>query len=187
MIHINESTKNNIPISDVLRIRSFKHFEELTVKGQIQFASSEPEKLFKNLFKDFDEISAAGGVVVNSGRILLIKRFGFWDLPKGKLEIGEEPGFCALREVREECGLNNDLNIVKELSPTYHVYDYGGQSILKKTYWFKMESSFSGKLIPQLEEDILECLWVPIEKIDNYMISAYPLIGSLLNDFIGDK
>ena len=56
----------------------------------------------------------------------------YWDLPKGKLEIGENPNECAMREVQEECGLNNDLSIIQELNPTYHVYEYGSQSILKK-------------------------------------------------------
>jgi 8-oxo-dGTP pyrophosphatase MutT (NUDIX family) len=187
LIHINESAKNNIPIRDVDRVKSFKHFEELTIKGQIQFVSSDPEKIFKNLFQDFDEITAAGGLVINSARILLIKRFGFWDLPKGKLEKGEEPSSCALREVQEECGLSNELKIVKEMSPSYHVYEHENNSILKKTIWFQMASSFSEKLIPQLEEDIVECRWVPIGEIDNYLGSTYPLIGALLNDFIGDK
>lgn len=187
MIYINESAKNNIPLIDIHRVKSFKHFEELTIKGQIQFVSSEPKKFFKNLFQDFDVITAAGGLVINSDRILLIKRFGFWDLPKGKLEIGEEPSSCALREVQEECGLSNELKIVKEMRSSYHVYEYENKSILKKTIWFQMSSSFSEKLIPQLEEDIVECRWVPIEEIDNYLNLSYPLIGALLNDFIGDK
>ena len=32
----------------------------------------------------------------------MINRFGYWDLPKGKLEIGENPNECAVREVQEE-------------------------------------------------------------------------------------
>ena len=85
------------------------------------------------------------------------------------------------------CGLNNDLSIIHELNPTYHVYEYGSQSILKKTYWFNMESTYSGKLTPQEEEDIIDCRWVPIEELGKYMVSAYPLIANLLKDFILDK
>ena len=50
----------------------------------------------------------AGGGVVVTGRsrdILLIRRHGIWDLPKGKRERGEAVQDCALREVAEETGV----------------------------------------------------------------------------------
>ncbi len=187
MLEIKQSAKKDIPVAFVVPIMSFKHFMEITKNGQIQFTTSQLNRDFKNMFQSFEHIMAAGGIVKNSGKILLINRFGYWDLPKGKLEIGENPNECALREVQEECGLNNDLSIIQELNPTYHVYEYGSQSILKKTYWFNMESTYSGKLTPQEEEDIIDCRWVPIEELGKYMVSAYPLITNLLKDFILDK
>ena len=187
VIEIKQSAKKDIQVAHVVPILSFKHFMEITKNGQIQFTSIELNRDFKNMFQSFEHIMAAGGIVKNSGNILLINRFGFWDLPKGKLEIGENPNECALREVQEECGLNNNLSVVQELNPTYHVYEYGSQSILKKTYWFEMESTYSGKLTPQLEENITDCRWVSIEELGKYMVSAYPLIDNLLKDFILDK
>ena len=187
VLEIKQSAKKDIPVAFVVPILSFKHFMEITKNGQIQFTTSQLNRDFKNMFQSFEHIMAAGGIVKNSGKILLINRFGYWDLPKGKLEIGENPSECAMREVQEECGLNNDLSIIQELNPTYHVYEYGSQSILKKTYWFKMESTYSGKLTPQEEEDIIDCRWVPIEELGKYMVSAYPLIANLLKDFILDK
>src|SRR5215204_4522110 len=55
----------------------------------------------KNAFtKKFTLIKAAGGLVVNDDRhLLLIFRRGKWDLPKGKLDPGESLETCALREV----------------------------------------------------------------------------------------
>ena len=39
----------------------------------------------------FTMVDAGGGVVFNSqGEFLIIKRNGVWDLPKGKLEKGED-------------------------------------------------------------------------------------------------
>ncbi len=187
MIEIKQSAKKDIQVAHVVPILSFKHFMEITKNGQIQFTSMELNRDFKNMFQSFEHIMAAGGIVKNSGKILLINRFGFWDLPKGKLEIGENPNECALREVQEECGLNNNLSVVQELNPTYHVYEYGSRSILKKTNWFEMESTYSGKLTPQLEENITDCRWVSIEELGKYMVSAYPLIANLLKDFILDK
>ena len=52
----------------------------------------------------------AGILVVQQGRLLLVKRaiepyLGFWDIPGGYLEVDELPGEAAVREVREETGL----------------------------------------------------------------------------------
>ena len=42
-------------------------------------------------------ITAAGGLVQNNeGAFLLIFRRGFWDLPKGKLDVGESIPDCAV-------------------------------------------------------------------------------------------
>ena len=53
-----------------------------------------------------DMIVAAGGVVLQNGRVLLVHRprYNDWSLPKGKLDDGESPLETAIREVREETG-----------------------------------------------------------------------------------
>ena len=52
-------------------------------------------------------IEAAGGLVYNAkDQLLMIFRNGKWDLPKGKLEVGENIEQCAMREVEEECGIS---------------------------------------------------------------------------------
>lgn len=184
MIHINESSKKNIPIIDVEIIENYQAFCGLIAKENIQIVSNDIKFTFNNLFYNFHRIEAAGGVVMNGDKVLMIKRFGFWDFPKGKREEGEEVDLCAIREVQEECGITDDLQIVKKLDSTYHVYEYKGVSILKKTHWFHMKTSFSKKLIPQIEEDITECSWIHIGKIESYLASAFPLIRSLSRDFI---
>jgi 8-oxo-dGTP diphosphatase len=53
------------------------------------------------------EIEAAGGVVLQNGRVALVHRpkYDDWTLPKGKLDPGETFEQAALREVGEETGL----------------------------------------------------------------------------------
>lgn len=103
---------------------------------------------------NFKIVKAAGGKVLNVKKeVLFIKRFGRWDLPKGKLEKGENIKACALREVEEECGVSK-LRILNRLETTYHIYREKNQNVLKITYWFLMQTEFEGKLIPQTEEEI---------------------------------
>ncbi|MCC6818594.1 MAG: NUDIX domain-containing protein [Bacteroidia bacterium] len=133
-----------------------------TFKGKkyIVFESEHPGELFKILKKQFKLIKAAGGVVFNElGQLLLIKRLGKWDLPKGKLEVGEDQRLAALREVHEECGLNF-LGILGKLTNTYHVYHLKGRWILKRSAWYRMVAWGDISVEPQVEEDITEVCWV---------------------------
>ena len=98
------------------------------------------EENWKDFCSKFIMIEAAGGLVFNKdGHILMIFRNGKWDLPKGKLEIGESVEECAKREVEEECGIYG-LDIIEKLLDTYHTYKLKGNKILKKTYWYKMNT-----------------------------------------------
>jgi hypothetical protein len=64
------------------------------------------DKLWQDFTSCFRIIEAAGGLVWNPrGEILFIYRRGKWDLPKGKVDVGEEINEAAVREVKEECGL----------------------------------------------------------------------------------
>ena len=108
----------------------------------------------------FTTVEAAGGLVFNDqGEFLVIERRGVWDLPKGKLEKGEGYEEAALRELKEETGLQG-LEPVQPLLSTYHTYPLKGERILKKTRWIEMK--YHGADPPQLqeEEDITDYRWV---------------------------
>ncbi len=118
------------------------------------------EKMFHHLEECFHYVEAAGGVVRNkANRLLFIRRWNIWDLPKGKVDRGEEIRQCALREVEEETGVTA-LQITKELPVSYHFYFYKEKLHLKKTHWFLMETDFDGPLKPQREEDISQVSWL---------------------------
>lgn len=112
------------------------------------------EESWKKFQSRFKNQKAAGGKVLNANNeVLFIYRFNKWDLPKGKVDNGESVSECAIREVEEECGITN-LQIIKPLETTYHIYQEKGTTILKTTYWFLMNIDFVGELTPQLEEGI---------------------------------
>lgn len=142
------------------------------------------DELWADFRAHFREIDAAGGLVRNdSGEVLFIHRLGKWDLPKGKREMEEEIADCALREVREECGLE-DLTLVKPLSDTYHAYHMNGIRFLKRTYWFEMRSN-QQHFVPQAEEGITDVLWVHPSAINWDKMPTYRNIKSLIDREVG--
>jgi 8-oxo-dGTP pyrophosphatase MutT (NUDIX family) len=135
-------------------------------------------KEFQNYFKI---IKAAGGLVKNeNNEMLFIYRLDKWDLPKGKVEKGEEIEVAAIREIEEECGIT-DLTILKQLQDTYHIYRFKDKLILKQTYWFELTSNFKGALVPQLEEDITKVEWLTDTEIETkVLMNTYASIKELL-------
>lgn len=138
------------------------------------------DELWEVFNKIFSMVEAAGGKVVNqNGEILMIKRLGKWDLPKGKIEEGEDPKTAALREVEEECGING-LEVTDELETTYHTYSLVGKRIVKRTYWYEMKYNGNQALVPQTEEDITEVRWVKPEEVEGLLENSYGSIKQLL-------
>jgi len=109
---------------------------------------------------------AAGGVlyrlVEDSYEVLLIRRNGYWDIPKGKLEDGETVEECARREVSEEIGIPLP-QIVASLDATWHSYVLDGETMAKTTHWFLMTTT-AQLFTPQVEEQIELVEWVPLEQ-----------------------
>ncbi len=150
-------------------------------KKKIIFVTDKPAALMTKVRKQFKVIKAAGGVVFNEdGELLLIKRLGLWDLPKGKLEEGEDQRLAALREVHEECGLNF-LGILNKMANTYHVYFLKGRWILKKTAWYRMIAWGDISVQPQLEENITEVRWVNKAFLDAPEFETYDSLKELIH------
>lgn len=138
------------------------------------------EELKKALFKKFTLISAAGGLVFNEkDEILLIFRRGKWDLPKGKLDKGEKLEDCAIREVKEETGLQK-VKLGKFITLTYHTYHEGSRFILKESHWFIMKTKSGQEVKPQTEEEITEIRWGKKDDLPVYLLNSYPSVADVL-------
>jgi 8-oxo-dGTP pyrophosphatase MutT (NUDIX family) len=146
----------------------------------VYFSSANPAADWKTFQSLFIYIAAAGGLVQNDqGQLLFIKRLGKWDLPKGKVEKGEDIKTAAIREVEEECGIGN-LKISKSLPSTFHMYELKGEVVFKETFWFAMQTDFQKELTPQTEEDITEVCWVDPQQMEEQLKNTYPSIRELL-------
>ncbi|BCY03523.1 (deoxy)nucleoside triphosphate pyrophosphohydrolase [Stutzerimonas stutzeri] len=73
----------------------------------------------------------AAAVVYRDGNILITRRApgeklaGMWEFPGGKLESGESPQSCIVRELREELGVESDAGEILTTS----LYTYPGGTI----------------------------------------------------------
>jgi 8-oxo-dGTP pyrophosphatase MutT (NUDIX family) len=138
----------------------------------IDLVFENPKMAWLKFCEDFIYIEASGGLVKRMHEYLFIFRNEKWDLPKGKLEFKEKPESGAIREIEEECGIFN-LEVIRKLTDTFHVYKMNGKSYLKKTYWFLMNYSeaFDGK--PQIEEGIKEIKWFRKDAFDSVKNNTY--------------
>ena len=144
------------------------------------------DKLKKVFFKNFTGIEAAGGIVQNNKKeLLFIYRLDKWDLPKGKMEKGEKPDECALREVEEETGVTG-LELKKKIGETYHTYNAFGKEFLKTTHWYYITCSGAQNPVPQTEEDITAIKWVATRDIKDPMANTYPSIKDILGKFFDE-
>lgn len=158
---------------------------ENTPSQGLNIYHSDIDRLWTDFKQFFKNIEAAGGIVLNpENKILFIHRLGKWDLPKGKIEVGESRELAAVREVEEECGIF-DLELKDFINSTYHVYtERDGKKILKTTYWFEMLYSGNETPIPQIEEGINEVGWKTEQEIEDIILpSTFQNIKLILDNF----
>ena len=131
------------------------------------------QEAWRDFKSHFKVISASGGLVINKQlEFLFIFRGGKWDLPKGRIEKGEQIKEAALREVKEECGISK-LKLGEFLITTYHIFFQNNQNRLKETHWFQMETTTKEVLIPQLEEGITIAIFKNKEESERALDNSY--------------
>ncbi|MCB4208328.1 NUDIX domain-containing protein [Arthrobacter sp. UM1] len=95
-----------------------------------------PQTVGVHVRRESDDVVAAGGIVWRRSarglRVLLIHRprYDDWSWPKGKLDPGETVPECAVREIREEIGIEARLGI--PLPSIHYRVSAGEKSVF---YW----------------------------------------------------
>lgn len=160
-----------------------RSFIDKMYAGEIDYpvliVSKNKKTLWQKLLDHCPVVYAAGGIIKKrSGPYLFIYRRGWWDLPKGKLDIGETNRKAALREVYEEVGLK--CKILSSLPFTFHCYQEQKRLVIKQTAWYLMECSTSVVKL-QKEEDISQCKWVTKKRLKAMQERIYPNLRPLLD------
>ena len=151
--------------------------------GRSHENSSQPTKSVKKqspqrYARRVDEVSAGGLVVDASGtKGLLIGRLDakdvkrerlLWSLPKGHIEPGETPEQAAVREVKEETGIESEID--KSLGVIDFWFMASGKRIHKTVHHFLFKE-VGGQIAPQVSE-VDDVRWFPLDEIVSKL--AYP-------------
>lgn len=109
------------------------------------------------------QIVAAGAVVLRHGpsgpEVLLVHRphLNDWSLPKGKLDRGESLPTCAVREVREETGV--EVFLTARLSDVHYPTDRGP----KVVHWWRAAPLPNGDAEPRPRDGEVDAVqWLPV-------------------------
>lgn len=120
-------------------------------------------------------IVGVGAVIVQDGKLVLIRRGvepdkGKWSIPGGGVELGETVGDAAVREAKEECGLDIELFEDRPMDALDKMVP-GEKGRLKYHYVLLqfLARPKGGTLKPT--SDATEARWVPLEEVERYNLT----------------
>jgi 8-oxo-dGTP diphosphatase len=137
---------------------------------------------------DFPRIGV-GVIIEEKGCVLLIQRkgahgAGSWSSPGGHLEFGESPEQCAIRETKEEVGI--EVGDIRFVAVTNDIFKESGKHYI--TLWMQADH-LSGEPKIAAENEVAEVSWfkweslptplfIPLENLMNQ--KSYPPDGLLI-------
>ncbi len=128
---------------------------------------------------------AAGGVVLRQGpggpEVVLAGRVadGSWVFPKGTPDPGETIEETALREVREESGL--DVRIARPLGTMAYWFIASGQRVHKRVHFFLMDAV--GGDLARHDEEYDDVRWVSV--VDARRMLSFASYREILDRALG--
>jgi len=120
-------------------------------------------------------IVGVGTVIVQDGKLVLVKRGvepgkGKWSIPGGAVELGETVRDTAMREAKEECGL--DIELVEDTPMDAIDNMIMGENERLRYHYVLLQflaRPRGGTL--RAGGDVTEVRWVPLEEVDTYNLT----------------
>jgi len=117
-------------------------------------------------------VVGVGVVIVDCGRLVLVRRgaepaLGKWSFPGGAVELGEAVRDAAVREAKEECGL--DVELVEDRPMDVYDIRKVDESGRLRYHYVLLEflvQPKGGALKPT--SDVTDARWVPLEEVEKY-------------------
>lgn len=129
-------------------------------------------------------IPCAAAILMRGEEVLLIRRgrepnYGQWSFPGGAVELGESSRECAVREAREETGLEVEILDVAAVVDRVFRDEAGG---IRYQYLIVdyLAIPVGGEL--RAADDVLEAKWVPFHEAERYDLA--PPTGDVLRKAI---
>jgi ADP-ribose pyrophosphatase YjhB (NUDIX family) len=120
-------------------------------------------------------IVGVGVVIVADGKLVLVKRgvepaLGKWSFPGGAVELGETVRDAAVREAKEECGL--EVELVNGLPmDVYDIMTPDSDMHLRYHYVLLQFLARPRDGILNPTSDVTEAELVPFEEVENYNLT----------------
>lgn len=115
-------------------------------------------------------------IIRDKNQVLLCERkggalAGKWEFPGGKLEEGETPEECLVREIEEELGISIEVGEIYQAVHTH--YDHGDFLLIGY-----LAEHIGGEISLRVHSD---CAWVDLDSLDRYDLAEanIPIAKSL--------
>jgi 8-oxo-dGTP pyrophosphatase MutT (NUDIX family) len=132
-------------------------------------------------------IAACGTLVVNACNEILLQRrrdTGQWALPMGRLEIGETPSQCAVRETLEETGVTVAITgIVGIYSDPGHVLAYPDGEVRQQFEITLLARPVSGT--PRKNDEASDVRWYCADALAE--LDMHPSMRRQIDDFLSNR
>ncbi len=131
-------------------------------------------------------VATSAYVEDNQGRVLLIRRAdnGLWALPGGGMEPGETVSGCAIREVREETGIEIEVaGLVGIFSNPRHVVAYPDGEVRQAFSICLRAQAIDGTI--RISDESIQVDWIPRDQIPQ--LDMHPEIRRRIERAIADE